>query len=359
MGGTTWVYGGGCDMIPRDMDELLKNLDHRDMAGYTRNFIDDFEQAINSKLDIPKDTDWSGVLCLGMGGSGAGGMYLSALSDHSGGLPFVVWRDYGLPSWWGPDWLIIATSYSGNTEETLDGVKEALESGGTVIGISSGGELKKVITEDEECLYLQVPSGQMPRSAFGHLFGTQLAVCWGIGIIEKPNPEEITSMLSRLRSLSIDSDISGGNGLVISVAESMLGKQIGIITPTVLSCAGRRFSNQLNENSDVFARPTELPEMNHNEIVAWASSESNEHSLIYFSCEDIHPRIRSRMNWMLENIANENSWIIDCEGESLLERLLYASHISDWISIALALLRGVDPSEMSSIIELKSHLSKV
>ena len=65
------------------------------------------------------------------------------------------------------------------------------------------------------------------------------------------------------------------------------------------------------------------------------------------------------MNWMLENIENHNSWIIDCEGESLLERLLYASHISDWISIALALLRGVDPSEMASIDELKSYISKI
>ncbi len=99
--------------------------------------------------------------------------------------------------------------------------------------------------------------------------------------------------------------------------------------------------------------------MNHNEIVAWASTNDSQHSIIYFSCEGIHPRVSSRMNWMLENIENHNSWIIDCEGESLLERLLYASHISDWISIALALLRGVDPSEMASIDELKSYISKI
>jgi hypothetical protein len=64
------------------------------------------------------------------------------------------------------------------------------------------------------------------------------------------------------------------------------------------------------------------------------------------------------MNWMLENIENNNSWIIDCEGNSLLETLLYASHISDWISIALALLQGIDPSEMNSIVDLKSYLTK-
>ena len=321
--------------------------------------FDFFETSISRVIDIDSDQDWAGVLCLGMGGSGAGGMFLSTLADNSGGLPFVVWRDYGLPSWWGPEWLVIATSYSGNTEETISGVREVLDSGGTVIGISSGGEMKEILSNNDGSLFVSVPGGQMPRSAFGHLFGTQLSVCWSLGIMEKPSGKEINDMIQRLRSSSIEFDISGGNGLVVTMAESMLDNQIGIIAPTMLISAARRFANQLNENSDVFARPSELPEMNHNEIVAWASTNDSQHSIIYFSCEGIHPRVSSRMNWMLENIENHNSWIIDCEGESLLERLLYASHISDWISIALALLRGVDPSEMASIDELKSYISKI
>lgn len=346
-------------MKDRDLQKITDELDSQDMIGFTRNFIDDFETSISRVIDIDSDQDWAGVLCLGMGGSGAGGMFLSTLADNSGGLPFVVWRDYGLPSWWGPEWLVIATSYSGNTEETISGVREVLDSGGTVIGISSGGEMKEILSNSDGSLFVSVPGGQMPRSAFGHLFGTQLSVCWSLGIMEKPSGKEINDMIQRLRSSSIEFDISGGNGLVVTMAESMLDNQIGIIAPTMLISAARRFANQLNENSDVFARPSELPEMNHNEIVPWASTNDSQHSIIYFSCEGIHPRVSSRMNWMLENIENHNSWIIDCEGESLLERLLYASHISDWISIALALLRGVDPSEMASIDELKSYISKV
>ena len=346
-------------MKDRDLLKIADELDSQNMIGFTRKFIDDFEISISRVIDIDSDQDWAGVLCLGMGGSGAGGMFLSTLADNSGGLPFVVWRDYGLPSWWGPEWLVIATSYSGNTEETISGVQEVLDSGGTVIGISSGGEMKEILSNSDGSLFISVPGGQMPRSAFGHLFGTQLSVCWSLGIMEKPSNKEINDMIQRLRSSSIEFDISGGNGLVVTMAESMLDNQIGIIAPTILISAARRFANQLNENSDVFARPSELPEMNHNEIVAWASTNDSQHSIIYFSCEGIHPRVSSRMNWMLENIENHNSWIIDCEGESLLERLLYASHISDWISIALALLRGVDPSEMASINELKSYISKI
>ena len=169
-------------MKDRDLQKIADELDSQDMIGFTRNFIDDFETSISRVIDIDSDQDWAGVLCLGMGGSGAGGMFLSTLADNSGGLPFVVWRDYGLPSWWGPEWLVIATSYSGNTEETISGVREVLDSGGTVIGISSGGEMKEILSNSDCSLFVSVPGGQMPRSAFGHLFGTQLSVCWSLAV---------------------------------------------------------------------------------------------------------------------------------------------------------------------------------
>ena len=126
-----------------DFESLLSEFDLRDMAGFTRNFVEDLKSSLTVELDLEEETDWSGVLCLGMGGSGAGGLFLKSLSDDSGGLPFVVWTDYGVPSWWGPEWLVIATSYSGNTEETLDGVREVISAGGTVVGICSGGSWRK------------------------------------------------------------------------------------------------------------------------------------------------------------------------------------------------------------------------
>ena len=345
-------------MKDRDLQKIADELDSQDMIGFTRNFIDDFETSISRVIDIDSDQDWAGVLCLGMGGSGAGGMFLSTLADNSGGLPFVVWRDYGLPSWWGPEWLVIATSYSGNTEETISGVREVLDSGGTVIGISSGGEMKEILSNSDGSLFVSVPGGQMPRSAFGHLFGTQLSVCWSLGIMEKPSGKEINDMIQRLRSSSIEFDISGGNGLVVTMAESMLDNQIGIIAPTMLISAARRFANQLNENSDVFARPSELPEMNHNEIVAWNRNSSSQ-SLLYLASPHTHSRVRARMNWMMENLQPGDSWLLECEGESLLESLLFAAHITDWVSIALAVMNGIDPSEMTAIDGLKTYLSTV
>ncbi len=286
-----------------DFESLLSEFDLRDMAGFTRKFVEDLRLSLTTGLDLEEDTDWSGVLCLGMGGSGAGGLFLKALSDDSGGLPFVVWTDYGVPSWWGPEWLVIATSYSGNTEETLDGVREVISAGGTVVGICSGGELEDVISQSEGSACLNVPPGQMPRSAFGHILGTQLSACWALGILPKPSSVEIEEMLSRLSRASSESDLSTK--------------------------------------------------------VAWTGTSAHDRALLVLSSKDLHPRTNSRIEWMLEEIEAKPAWVIDCEGESLLERLLYAAHVTDWVSIGLALLTGEDPSDMPAIESLKSHLSSL
>jgi glucose/mannose-6-phosphate isomerase len=346
-------------MSEPDFNKLLSKYDRRDMAGFTRKFVEDLGTAISAEMDIGEDSDWTGVICLGMGGSAAGGQFLKALSDDSGGLPFVVWRDYGLPSWWGPDWLVMATSYSGGTEETLNGVREALSGGGSVVGICSGGELEETLTESEESVCLNVPPGQMPRSAFGHIFGTQLSACWSLGLLPEPSKEEKSEMLQRLTIASSEADLSGNYGMAATLSRSLVGKDLGIVSPTCLGPAAYRFSCQLNENSAKFARASEVPEMNHNEIVAWTGLDSENSALLLLSCEGLHPRTNSRIEWMLDQVEAIPTWVIECEGESLLERLLYAAHVSDWISIGLAVLTGEDPSDMPAIESLKSHLASI
>ena len=341
-----------------DFQSLLDKHDKSDMARFTRNFVDDLEAAMSAEIEIEADMDWSGVVCLGMGGSGAGGMFLSALADDSGGLPFVVWNNYGLPSWWGPDWLVLATSYSGNTEETLDGVRQAFEEGGVVVGICSGGELENLLSQSDESLCISVPSGQMPRSAFGHLFGSQLSLCWALGVLPRPSEEEMTQMLGRLRSCSKLADIVGGDGKVAAMANGMSERDIGIVSASEMASVGVRFTNQLNENSERFSRPVQLPEMNHNEIVAWDRNSSSQ-ALLYIASPHTHPRVRARISWMMENLEAGDSWLLDCEGDSLLESLLTAAHITDWVSIALAMINGIDPSEMTAIKGLKTYLSTI
>ena len=144
-----------------------------------------------------------------------------------------------------------------------------------------------------------------------------------------------------------------------TMARSMQGREVGIVSPSELGPAGYRFSCQINENSDSFANSSNVPEMNHNEIVAWTSKSASNRALLLFSCEDLHPRTSARIEWMLEEIESSPTWVIECEGESLLERLLYAAHVTDWVSIGLAVLTGEDPSEMPAIESLKTHLASI
>ena len=345
-------------MSDSDVSELLSQHDSVNMADLTRSFVDDFETAIHQETGLSSDSDWSGVVCLGMGGSGAGGRFLKSLADFEGGMPFVVWSDYGLPSWWGPEWLVLATSYSGNTEETLDGVREALESGGSVIAVSSGGQLSDLVMSSDDATLIEVPEGQMPRTAFGHIFGSQMAACWDMGLLRRPSENDLSAMLHRLRKISAETDPVGGDLMWQTMSRSLVDREIGIISPTEMGAAGYRFACQINENANGFANPTDVPEMNHNEIVAW-HSEGQSRAMIALTCEGIHLRSQARMNWLMDKIESQVSWRIECEGESLLEQLLYAAHVTDWISIILAVLKGNDPSEMAPIESLKAHLSTV
>ena len=157
--------------MDESLSELAQRLDVNRMIESLTNFTDDLHAAFTrfdderpSWLDSLRSQHPSGILCLGMGGSGAGGRFLQALCDAEGRIPVAVWRDYGVPSWLCEDWLVIATSYSGNTEETLDAAEKALGAGCTVLGISSGGTLAGLCEMHALAHQILVPGGRRPRA---------------------------------------------------------------------------------------------------------------------------------------------------------------------------------------------------
>ncbi len=343
-------------MTESDVGALIDELDVSDMLGWTRRFVDDLERAWALDLELAPAATCRGVLCLGMGGSAAGGAFLSALANDGGSRPFVSWRHYGLPAWWTPDWLVLATSYSGHTEETLDGVGEALRRGGRVIGLASGGRLAELLG-DEGGTHVAVPGGQPPRSAFGHLFGTQLAVCWATGLLPRPERAVLEGVLARLRQASAASDPLGGSGRTTRVAASLQGRGVGILATHRLAPAGYRFMTQFNENAGHFARAVEVPEMNHNEIVAWGEDHARTgQALLALTATGAHPRVAARLDWMLAKLGCEVTWELACPGDTLLEQLLVAAHVTDWITLVRALLNHKDPTSIGPIVALKDHL---
>jgi glucose/mannose-6-phosphate isomerase len=269
-----------------------------------------------------------------------------------------------MPLWWNKSWLVLSTSHSGNTEEAISATETALESGATVIVISTGGMLAGMPEIYSRCHLIPSVGGQPPRSAFGHIFSRQLGLLRHLGVIEMPEEDSDNQMLERLQIACDGFDIiKDPSGDLVELASYMESRPIAIVGPTELSPALNRFKNQLNENSARFTRIGVIPEMNHNESVAWGGvgrdkdPESNQQVLLFLTWEGMHKRVSHRIDWMIAHTTTDFAWKMQGEGSTLLESLLHHCIVMDWLSIALALLHGKDPAAIGPISALKDYLN--
>ncbi len=353
--------------------ELADALDNGGMIGYTRAFVQDFRQGLNHVslerfdwMNQLANKKWAGILCLGMGGSAAGGEFLSALASFQGTIPVQVQRDYTLPAWWNPTWLIVATSHSGNTEETLEATETGLKSGATVVVISTGGILAGLPELYTNCYLVPSIGGQPPRSAFGHIFSRQLGLLRHLEVLPMPHDGADEAMLQRLQKAMDGFDLlNDPEGDIAQLAMCMVERPIALLGPTELTPVLNRFKNQLNENAARFARVGIVPEMNHNESVAWGGvgddrdASGIDHVLLLLTWKGMHNRVQRRMDWMIAHAATDYAWKIEGEGATLLESMLHLCILTDWISLALSFLHGKDPASIGPIFALKDHLNSV
>lgn len=353
--------------------DLIAQLDSEGVCGFIRTFVDDLRagyEAVNPErfpwLEELRGAPWSGVLCLGMGGSAAGGDFLAALSDQHGHCPVVVRRDYTLPGWFDATWLVLATSHSGNTEETVAAAEAAVKQGATVIVIATGGVLAGLPELSPRCHLIPTVGGQPPRTAFGHIFARQLACLERLGLAPTLDESKRTAMFARLQDHNEHFDIEAHpEGDIALLAASLMEQPLAVAGPTELAPALNRFKNQMNENAGRFVRIGVVPEMNHNESVAWGGvgpdgdPQANEQALLLLTWHGMNGRVKQRLDWMVAHASTDTAWNLVGEGESLLECLLYHCMVMDWLSTALALLHGKDPAAIAPIISLKNHLSSV
>ena len=353
--------------------DLAQRLDSEDMIGFLRQTVNDLRRgfaAVNPEafpwLEQLRQAPWTGVLCLGMGGSAAGGDFLAALTSQHGPCPVVVHRDYTLPAWFDGTWLVLATSHSGNTEETVQAAHQALQQDATVIVIATGGELAGLPELYPKCHLIPSIGGQPPRTAFGHLFSRQVACLEHLGLMPTMDAQRREAMLERLQANNEHFDaLAQPEGDIALLAASLIDRPLAVIGPTELSPALNRFKNQMNENAARFVRTGTIPEMNHNESVAWGGvgddgdASADQQGLLLLTWNGMHPRVQQRLDWMVAHATTETAWNLVGEGESLLECLLYHCLVMDWLSTTLALLHGKDPSAIAPIRALKAHLDSV
>jgi glucose/mannose-6-phosphate isomerase len=303
------------------------------------------------------------VVVLGMGGSAIGGDLVRSLMGDQLEVPIKVSRGYRLPKFVDASTLVIASSYSGNTEETLSALRASLETRARIVCLCSGGGMEAIANEKGLPL-VKLKAGQPPRSALPFSFAALLRVLAEVQVIP--------DMLDALKvSVAWINELSRRYGPESPSGENQ-AKQLAIKIagklPVVygsfdrLQFVARRWAAQFSENGKQLAYSSALPEMNHNEIVGWKhpAQAIGELVPVFLRDSDDHPRVQLRFEITRELLAGKLETVLEYEsiGESWLNRFWSLVLLGDFASVYLAALNQEDPTQIDMIDTLKNRLSR-
>jgi glucose/mannose-6-phosphate isomerase len=346
--------------------ERFKLLDTLNMLGEIDNLPDQlgFAYQLGKKHELPDWRDFRQVVITGMGGSAIGADLLASYAASLAPLPVSVHRDYGLPLFArGAETLVICSSHSGNTEETLDAFEAARKAGCRIIVVCTGGELAKRAKENSIPVWTFDHAGQ-PRAAVGFSFGLLLAMFQRLGFI----PDQTEAMTDALASMKriqghLRADVPAANNPAKRYAGQLMGRWVTIMGSGLLSTVARRWKGQLNEVAKAGANFEFLPEANHNTLAGTLNPQEtlNAHTMTMFlSAPSDHPRNRLRLDltrkaFMLEGL---NTDFIEARGSSALAHMWTLILFGDYMAYYLAMGYGVDPTPIQVLVDFKQAMAE-
>jgi glucose/mannose-6-phosphate isomerase len=260
--------------------------------------------------------------------------------------------DQGLPGWLDEECLVVASSYSGNTEETLAALAMAEERGCHLAAVTSGGALWTK-AESNGWPTVVMAGGHPPRSQFGQSFLGLANLLQHLGVL----PSSDWQALGRaVEAMDLASCEARGEALALAVE----GKRICLYADTPRRALMTRWRQQLNENSKLLANVEVFPEMNHNELVGWESGDERHVAVVLRTAMD-HPRTQHRMNITAEIFQDQGAdvVVVEPDGDTPWAELLDAVWVGDWMSLVLAERSGVCPVDIRFIDHLKTTLASL
>lgn len=348
-----------------DDPNAIRKVDSSGMLDVIEKLPEQIEDALKFTEDIEGQRTVDNVIFCGMGGSAISGDIIQAWLKGIAHIPIFVNRDYSIPAWVNERTLSIFISYSGNTEETLGAFEEALSKKSICVGISSGGILESRCKE-KKCIHIAIPKGYQPRAALAYLLVPAIGVLRAFAVISERAFNELTDVIITLRNLkkNIGKMKEEKVNIAKQIARRIYGTFPHIYGWSYLAPVARRWRTQLNENSKIIAREDSIPECNHNDIVGWSANRdiSKISSCIILRDEKNEPvKIKERIDFMKEIFKEGGAKVIEVEaiGKRKLSRILSLIYIGDLVSCYLAILRGVDPTPVNVISELKDRLSSI
>lgn len=347
-----------------DDPKEIRKIDKSDMLSLCVDFAKHCQSAVklakNLGLNYPKPES---IIVAGMGGSAISGELLKDWAREKTAVPIEVCREYSLPAYANCKTLVFVISYSGETEESLSVYLDAIKRKCMLTCISSGGSLQK-FAEKMEVPHLTVPSGIAPRAALPYLFMPLPVILEKLGMASGVHAE--ISEASRVLK-----DVGAANAPDKPLKENFSKKLASEICGTIPVVYGfgiyravaQRLKQQFNENSKIPSKWESFPELNHNEIVGWESvgELAKLFSVIFLRDASEPEAIREKIAVTRELIrrASVKTFEIRSFGRSVLARMLSAICVGDFVSVYLAILRGLDPTPVKTIAFLKERMESV
>jgi glucose/mannose-6-phosphate isomerase len=315
------------------------------------------------KVESAQLTEWDspgGLIVAGMGGSGIGGKLARAMLGDHASRPILTASTYGLPAWTTPDTTVLCASYSGNTEETLACYEAAGALGARRVVVTSGGRIAELARADGVPV-IPVAGGFQPRAAVAYMTVAALEVAGLCGAGPRMG-SELDVAADHLEQLVVEWGAEGPEDSESKTLARGLADSVAVIAGSGVTLPiAYRWKTQINENAKIPAFAHELPELDHNEIVGWQNAAAlGRFAAVFLDDADTHPRVQQRIALTRELVAEQATatYVVASRGVTAVERVFSLVLLGDLVSLYMAVLRGVDPTPVDVIEQLKGELAK-
>lgn len=341
-----------------DQPDMIARYDKSDALGVITSLPNQLSHEFPLPAGLAEMRGVSSIVLTGMGGSAQGAEFIKTWLSDRLLVPFVVVRDYTLPAFVGPDTLVIAASYSGNTEETLSAIHDASVKKARIIVITAGGKLLEA-AKVLEYPHFVLPGGLQPRFAVLYAVRALTTVIESIGLAEGILDELAASGEWLRGQLGVWAPtVPAADNHAKQIAQALVGHVAVVYAGPVLGFAAMKWKIAFNENAKNIAFYNYFPEMNHNEFIGWQFPQSSGLKVIELRSDLDNAQITKRFDITNRLLSAAFAPIeVHAAGETKLQQLVWSIGLGEYVATYLAFLNGIDPTSVGLVEKLKTELA--